>query len=101
MRYPKEALVFENTYDGYKVRRGAIVELAEWDGEVGPVNTGAKYPAILGGKWAGVRVLDDRYVVECNRHPTQGWPGAVLMLKDLKPLTPAAREFLAIAKAGR
>lgn len=96
--YPDECPLFVVDCDGDKIKRGAIVEgmgnKFYYDGHVYPNPPG----------YIIVRAVDDDdvvaprdYVYACLR--SIGWVGCPHSVYRLKPITRAAREMLAIAKA--
>jgi hypothetical protein len=98
-RFPDEAPVFEVINSGEYIGAGEVVEgLGYWNGGFS-----------LDGRFVdrhgiGARIVDNAELIRRPKydgvHPKEGWIGIHLRFEDIKPLTRAAREMLAIAKAG-
>jgi hypothetical protein len=98
-RWPKECPVFEVVEGGTATIAGAVVEAVEVPGPI--VSSEGAELTVLQSGWLGLRVVDhsplypDEFKNSADR---LGFPAFQQSVKQLRPLTPAAREMLALVK---
>jgi hypothetical protein len=95
MKYPRECPVFEVLSHGCLCDRGAIgIGI-----EVSPMK--AIHPItgdVTVNGHVGLHIVSGAAPDSTNIHPTERWNAAVIPYADLRPLTPAAREMLAMVR---
>lgn len=96
-KWPKEAPVFRVTEGGPLALKGAVGVGVFYDPNCWSNAPGEKtqWPGI---NRIGLQLLSGIAPGNDNKHPKDGWHGAYVHVSILRPLTPAARAMLALAK---